>query len=75
MKSEDREMIQHFENVATLSNAKAWDKTSEKFTFCLDLLRLSLVIDGDNFSAAMVDALEVRFERLLVSCQRPCCAS
>jgi hypothetical protein len=53
--------------VATLDNAQAWLATSENFTFCLDLLELSLVDDGDAECDAAVDALEEKFENVLAA--------
>lgn len=50
---------------ATSVNAKAYDDTEEKFTFCLDLLDLSLVDDGDTYSTLWVESLERAFDRIL----------
>ena len=49
----------------TLDQAIAWDFSTEKFTFCLDLLRLSLAIDGDNYCTFMVEKLEDKFDHIL----------
>lgn len=57
--------LKKLEKLNTLENAKAWEATAEKFTFCLDLLELSLVDDGDGFCDLTVNILEDLFEETL----------
>ena len=53
------------QEVTTLDNAILWHDTSEKFTFCLDLLELSLCKNGDSYCDHYVCELEDKFEKLL----------
>ena len=48
--------------VATIENAKAYQATSEKFIFCIDLLEISAHRSNAD---ALVNALEDRFDDLL----------
>ena len=50
------------EALATLENAKAYQRTCEKFTFCIDLLEISAHWDRADY---WVNALEDRFDKLL----------
>ena len=52
-----------FHAVATQKFADEYAATDDKFIFCIDLLDLSLVDDGDRFCTKWVEALEDRFER------------
>ena len=54
------------QEVTTLDNAILWHDTSEKFTFCLDLLELSLCKNGDSYCDHYVCELEDKFAGLLV---------
>ena len=54
------------QEVTTLDNAILWHDTSEKFTFCLDLLELSLCKNGDSYCDHFVCELEDKFAGLLV---------
>jgi hypothetical protein len=49
-------------NNATLNDAKAYERTEEKFTFCIDMLEISA---DDNNADFWVNKLENRFETLL----------
>jgi hypothetical protein len=49
----------------TLTDAKRWSDTPEKFIFVLDLLGLSLTDDGDAYVGGKVEAVEVAFDLLL----------
>ena len=60
-------VTKRMEDVTTLANAKAYQDTSEKFIFCLDLLELSLTDDGDPYCDGEVNLLEDRFEWLLAN--------
>jgi len=51
----------------TFDQAIAWYFTTEKFTFCLDLLHLAADIDGDSFCTSMVGDLEKRFDQILTA--------
>ncbi len=48
--------------IATWKNAQAWYDTSEKFTFCIDLLEISAQRDDAD---DQVEALEAKFEALI----------
>lgn len=48
--------------VATLENARLYAATQDKFIFCLDLLDLSLMHNGDEYCAVRVEKLEDRFD-------------
>ena len=51
--------------VATVANAKEYFATpADRFVFCLDLLELSLVEDGDRFCDKWVNRLEDLFEEM-----------
>lgn len=55
-------IAQRLNAVATAENARAWEKTSEKYTFAIDLLEVSAhQPDADRW----VDKLEDKFEALL----------
>ena len=45
---------------------KGYVETTEKFTYCLDLLNLSLVMDGDAKCAVLVDGLEDEIEQAIL---------
>lgn len=51
----------HVGKVGTRANAVVYAATPDRFTFCLDLLELSLVDDGASFCAALVNELEEWF--------------
>ena len=57
--------FEKLEKLNTFENAKAWKATDEKFIFCLDLLELSLIDDGDGFCDLTVNSLEDLFEKTL----------
>jgi hypothetical protein len=46
----------------TLENARQWNDTYEKFTFCIDLLDINARDRGSDF---WVSLLEEKFEELL----------
>ena len=51
--------------VATVANAKEYFATpTDRFVFCLDLLELSLVEDGDGFCDTQVNRLENLFSQI-----------
>jgi len=54
--------------VATVANAKEYfallNFAPDRFVFCLDLLELSLVEDGDRFCDKWVNRLEDLFEEM-----------
>ena len=50
--------------VATVANAKEYFATPDQFVFCLDLLGLLLVEDGDRFCEKWVNQLEDLFEEI-----------
>ena len=51
--------------VATVANAKEYFATpADQFVFCLDLLGLLLVEDGDRFCEKWVNRLEDLFEEI-----------
>ena len=50
------------EALATVENARAYQRTYEKFTFCIDLLEISAHWDRADY---WVNALEDRFDKLL----------
>jgi len=52
---------------ATIENAQKWASTDAPFVFCLDLMNLSLAIDGDDKCFALVEKLELKFDRCLNS--------
>ena len=41
-----------------------YNATGEKFTFCLDLLELSLMYDGEIKCSKLVERLERKFDRM-----------
>ena len=51
--------------VLTLSDARAWAETTDKFIFAQDLLDVSLLEDGDEYVGRMVARVESAFENLL----------
>ena len=51
-----------YKKLATQKNANAWDKTEEKFIFCIDLLDVSAHDDDVDL---WVDDLEAWFEETL----------
>jgi len=54
-------MLEKIEILSTVENAKAYEKTSEKFIFCIDLLEIS----AHNFKADYwVNALEDSFDAI-----------
>jgi hypothetical protein len=58
--------MQHrLKSAATRENAEAWKAATEKFTFCLDILELSLHADGDARCSVAVDRIEVMFEQMI----------
>ena len=59
-------MRRNVDALVTIDNAKGYFETSEKFTYCLDLLDLSLVIDGDKFCAYWIEQLEKEFDDLTI---------
>ena len=52
-------------NLATLPNARAWAAKTDQFCFCLDLLDMSLVADGENTCNYWVNRLENEFDLLI----------
>ena len=48
-----------------LADAKAWDATTEKFTYVLDLLELGLATEGDSYCTIKVEAVEDAYDALL----------
>ena len=61
-------MKQKIVEVATVANAKEYfallNFSPDQFVFCLDLLELSLVEDGDWFCEKWVNRLEDLFEEM-----------
>ena len=55
-------MVQTIDSVANETYAKIWESTGDKFTYCLDLLDLSIFSRG---AEEAVEELESRFEALL----------
>lgn len=55
----------NIKHLLTESNLDGYLDTSEKFTFCLDLLDLSLAANGARYCELMVDRLENAFDRML----------
>ena len=54
-------ITERIDAVATRANAEAYNDTTEKFTFCIDLLEIS----AHRFDASeWVDALEDRFDEI-----------
>lgn len=51
------------DHLLTEENISDFIETDERFTFCLDLLGLSLVDDGDDYCTAQVNRLENAFDR------------
>jgi hypothetical protein len=49
----------------TLDDAITWSETNEQFTFVLDLLKLGLVSDGDEYCTAQIEAVEDAYIALL----------
>lgn len=49
----------------TEANLDAYLDTDEKFTFCLDLLDLSLATNGHRYCEMMVNRLQDAFDRML----------
>lgn len=62
--AEKRELHDRYLKALTRANAKEYAATSEKFIYCLNLLDLSLVDDGDTFCDYWVNQLENRFDQL-----------
>lgn len=52
----------HIAELATLGNAREWESTEEKFTFCIDLLEISA---HDQIADCAVNALETAFNLVL----------
>ena len=48
-----------------LADAKAWDATTDKFTYVLDLLELGLATEGDRYCTIKVEAVEDAYDALL----------
>ena len=55
-------MTKAIKDLATKGNAAKYAATYEKFIFCLDLLDLSLIGDGDEYCEFWVNKLEDRFD-------------
>jgi len=52
------------EKTITIEDAKAWQATDEKFTFCVDFLDISA---NHRKANALVEELETKFESILAS--------
>lgn len=55
----------NIEHLLTEDNLNDYLDTGEKFTFCLDLLNLSLTRNGHGYCEQMVNQLEDAFCRLI----------
>lgn len=52
-------------NNATKADAVKYQAEQDKFVFCLDVLELSLELDGDDICDHWVQQLENKYEKLL----------
>jgi len=58
------------QEVLTVKNATEWFHSDEKFTYCLDLLGLSLAQDGDDLCRNEVNNLEQELELIMIEERR-----
>lgn len=58
------QLVNTIEN-ATMADALKYQATPDKFVFCLDVLELSLDIDGDSVCDHWVQQLENKFDKML----------
>lgn len=62
--SRSQEMRIRLSDIATVENTRIYKDSTDKYAFCLNLLRLKPEIDGDGFCDFYVNRLENHFEIL-----------
>jgi len=62
MSNDKFNVARDFDEIVNLTNAREWEATEEKYTFCIDLLEISAQLAGSD---GLVAELEEAFVELL----------